>query len=124
MDMRKFSGSGFLKVADLEANGPLRVVIADVREGKYGKPDLEFDDGSKLSVNATNNRTLVNAYGGNSDDWLGQEIELGLGQVEYQGTLQESILVKPISRPTEKRPLPQAKPRKALVSNLDDEVPF
>ena len=51
--------------------------------------------------------------------WLGQEVELSLGQVEYQGALQQSILVKPISRPTEKRPLPQRKC--AGLGNLDDE---
>ena len=78
---------------------PLRVVSVNVTEGQYGRPDLEFDDGSKLSVNATNNRKLLNAYGGKSDDWLNKEVELSIGKVEYQGEQQESIVIKPISPP-------------------------
>ena len=69
MDMRKYSGTVFLKPGDVKA-GPLRVVIVAVTEGKFGRPDLEFSDGTKLSVNATNNRTLVTSYGGESDDWI------------------------------------------------------
>jgi hypothetical protein len=37
-------------------------------------------------VNATNNRILMRAYGRNSDDWVGKEIELYLGEIEFQGT--------------------------------------
>ena len=64
MDMSKFSGSAFLKVPDIkEAPGPVRVVIEAVTIGQYGKPDLTFTDGTKLSVNPTNNRVLIAAYG-------------------------------------------------------------
>jgi len=33
MDMRKYSGTAFLKVGDVRANGPLRKVIVGVTEG-------------------------------------------------------------------------------------------
>jgi hypothetical protein len=108
MDMRKYSGTAFLKPGDVKA-GPLRVVIVDVTEGKFGRPDLEFSDGSKLSVNATNNRTLVTSYGGESSDWVNKEIELSLGEVEYDGQMQETVVVKPISPPIERKP-PRRKP--------------
>ena len=99
-------------------------MIVDVTEGKYGRPDLEFDDGTKLSVNATNNRTLVNAYGGESSPWLGKEIELSLGQVEYQGEMQDSIVVKPISPPIEKKPpVPKPKSENGKRGDMDDEIP-
>src|SRR5262245_60989978 len=126
MDMRKYSGAAFLKVGDVRANGPLRKIIVGVTEGKYGRPDLEFDDGTKLSVNATNNRTLVNDYGGASDDMLNKEIELSLGQVEYQGEPQESIVLKPISPPIEKTPPPPPKPKgeNGKRGDMDDEIPF
>jgi hypothetical protein len=90
MDMSPYSGAAFLKVGNVKVNGPMRVVIADVQLGKYGKPDLAFDDGSKLSVNATNNGILCRAYGMESDDWIGKEIELALGEIEYQGKPQEA----------------------------------
>jgi hypothetical protein len=126
MDMRKYSGAAFLKLGDVRANGPLRVVIAGVTEGKYGKPDLEFDDGTKLSVNATNNRVLVNAYGGESGPWKGKEIELILGQVEYDGKPQDSILVKPISPPIKKKQPPSPKPKSenGKRGDMDDAIPF
>ena len=95
-------------------------MIVDVTEGKYGRPDLEFDDGTKLSLNATNNRTLVTAYGGKSDDWLNKEIELSIGEVEYQGELQESIVIKPISPPIEKKPTAEAEePRRRRHGRRD-----
>jgi hypothetical protein len=128
MDMRKFSGSAFLKVGDVRANGPLRKIIVGITEGKYGRPDLEFDDGTKLSVNATNNRTLVNAYGGESNDMLNKEIELSLGEVEYQGEMQESVIVKPISPPVERKPAPPKPSGESSTGgkpgDMDDEIPF
>ena len=111
MDMKKYSGTAFLKPGDVKA-GPLSVVIVDVTEGKFGRPDLEFSDGTKFSVNATNNRTLVTSYGGESDDWIGKEIELSLGEIEYQGQPQEAVLVKTISPPIERKP-----PRRKLGSD-------
>jgi hypothetical protein len=98
MDMRKFSGTIFLKVDDVR-DGALLMQIAAVREGKYDKPDIVFETGEMLSLNATNTKTLVRAYGPNSEDWIGKEIELALGKVKYQGELQEAVIVKPISPP-------------------------
>ena len=121
MDMRKYSGAAFLKPGDVKAGpGPLEKVIDNVTLGKYGKPDLEFDDGTKLSINATNNKTLINAYGPSSDDWLNKKIELVVGETEYEGEPRESILIKPISPANEKKP----KPKSSRGSDMDDEVPF
>jgi len=119
MDMRKYSGTVFPKRGDVKVNGPLRVVIAGVTESKYGRPDLEFGDGTKLSVNATNNRTLVSSYGGESDNWINKEIELSFGEVEYDGQMQETVIVKPISPPIEKKP-----PKRKPSGDMDDEIPF
>ena len=46
MDMRGCSGAAFIKTGDVR-DGPIRVVIDDVTEGKYGRPDLQLDDGTK-----------------------------------------------------------------------------
>ena len=98
MDMRKYSGKIFIKVDDVRG-GPIRVKIAAVKEGQYGKPDLVFENGDSFSLNATNNRILVQEYGQDSDDWINKEIELFLGEIEYQGEMQEAVRVKPISPP-------------------------
>jgi hypothetical protein len=98
MDIRKFSSPTFLKVNDVR-DGPLQLQIAAVNEGKYEKPDLVFETGGRLSLNATNVNTLMRAYGPNSEDWIGKKIELALGKVKYQGELQEAVIVKPISQP-------------------------
>jgi hypothetical protein len=96
MDMRPFSGRVFLKLDDIRA-GQLELEIADAKPGKYGKPDLYFRSGEILSLNATNCRTLIQAYGPDSTDWVGKQIRLVVGEVEYQGRLQDGIIVEPIS---------------------------
>jgi hypothetical protein len=122
MDMSPYSGAAFLKVGDVKVNGPIRVVIDDVQVGKYGKPDVAFVDGTKLSLNATNNRILCRAYGMESDAWIGKEIELTPGEIEYQGKPQEAILVSPVSPPIENKAL--SKPRKDSDGGMNDEIPF
>jgi hypothetical protein len=118
MDMTKYIGSVFLKVDDIKESGPTRVTIDDVSEGRWGKPDLTFNDGTMLSLNATNGRVLARAYGTESDDWTGKEIELKVGEIEYQGKPQEAILVKPISPPIENKAAPAKKP------DFNDKMPF
>jgi hypothetical protein len=120
MDMSKYLGSAFLKVGDVKA-GLIRSVVADITEGKYGKPDVTFDDGTRLSLNVTNTRILARAYGTDDADWIGKEIELYLGKIDYQGEPQESILVKPISPPIEKKPPPK---RRKGIDDLDSPTDF
>jgi hypothetical protein len=131
MDMKKYNGAFSLKIADIKDAGPSHPVIIGVTEGKYGRPDLEFDDGSKLSLNATNNRTLFKAYGENSADWLEKEVELYVGQIEFEGKLQDSILIRPISPPKEKKKTAPSKETAPPKPNggkdgdvLGDEIPF
>jgi hypothetical protein len=95
MDIAKFAGRKFVKVADV-GNGPLRARIAAVNEGKFEKPDVVFETGDTLSLNTTNARILMRAYGPDSDDWIGKEIELTLGTIEFQNRPQEAVIVKPI----------------------------
>jgi|SRR6516162_817169 hypothetical protein len=134
MDMRKFSGEHFIKVDDVR-DGPLQKQIAVIREGKYGKADLIFEDGDILSLNSTNNKTLVRAYGRSSDDWIGKIIKLYLGQIEYQGSDHEAVLVEPISPtieqikppPVEQTKKKQTKPKSGGGDpdlDPDERIPF
>jgi len=116
MDMSKYMGNVFLKVDDVKASGPIQVRITDISEGRFGKPDLTFHDRTQLSLNVTNVRVLVRAYGMDSDDWLDKEVELEVGEIQYQGKPQDIILLKPISPPIENKAPPKP--------DLDDEIPF
>jgi len=99
MDMSKYGSALFIKPDDVR-NGRRRAVIADVSiDEKFDKPNLTFDDGTQLSANKTNVTTLIKAYGVDSDDWLGMEVDLYLGETEYNNTKNESVLVAPISAP-------------------------
>lgn len=115
MDMKKYSGEHFIKVDDVR-DGPIEGQIAVIREGKYGKPDLIFESGDVLSLNATNNKTLLRAYGTESDRWISKMIKMFLGTIEYQGSDHEAVLVEPISPPIKKD--------KKKPPDFDDEIPF
>lgn len=122
MDMRKYcSGETYLTIADVR-DGPLQMTIADAREGKYDKPDLHLEGGDVLSLNATNRKTLVRAYGFASGSWIGKQIELSLGKTTFEGETRDSIIVNPVS------PALTAAEKAAAgelpADKMDDEIPF
>jgi hypothetical protein len=124
MDMRKYSGESFVKIDDVRG-GSIQAQIAAVKQGKFDKPDLVFETGDVLSLNATNNKTLIRAYGPNSKDWHGKAIEMLLGEVEFQKKMQEAVIVRPVSpllKPEEQTPLPPASSKGD--GGMDDEIPF
>jgi hypothetical protein len=134
MDMRSFGGETFLGVDDVKG-GALVEMIAVVKLGKWDKPNLVFESGSLLSLNATNRKTLIKCWGPNSDDWLGREIRLVLGQVKNKdGELQDGVVVEPISaalprdQQTKLQPeqKPEAKPaqRRPAAPKHDPGHPF
>jgi hypothetical protein len=124
MDMTRYAGDLYLKVEDIRESGPKQVKIEGVEDGQFDKPVAAFNDGTSLSLNHTNVRTLMRSYGPESNDWIGRNIELYIGPTTYQGRVQDSILVKPISPPillSERKPL---KPPKPNPEPLDDNIPF
>ena len=116
MDMRQYAVTTFIKV-DHVRDGPLRLKISEVKQGKYDKPDVYFATGEVLSLNGTNAATLIREFGPDSDDWIDKEVELKLGKIKYQGELQEAVIVEPITRLT-------AAEKKKAVAKMDDEIPF
>jgi hypothetical protein len=121
MDMRKFSGSQFVKCADV-SSGPIREKIAGVEVGKYNKPNITFESGAILSVNATNARALIRAFGRDSESWIGNDVELFLGEIEYQGKPQPAVLLRTISEAaTGKPPAPKkvTKPKPDFDDSTD-----
>jgi hypothetical protein len=61
---------------------------------------------SRLSVNTTNAKILVRAFGPESESWIGKKIKLVLGTIDFRGEPQESVIVEP--------------PK----SDMDDAIPF
>jgi hypothetical protein len=129
MNMREFAGDMYLKVDDLRRSGPKKVTIRSIEDGSFGKPVLKFNDGTLLSVNATNTKALIRAYGEESDDWQGKVIELYIGPTQFNGVPQDSVLVRPISPaiPISERTPPKpaaAVSREDRAREIDDEIPF
>jgi hypothetical protein len=125
MDMKEYVGELFIKIDDVR-EGPLALRIACVKEGKFDKPDMIFETGETLFLNATNIRILMRAYGRNSDDWTGKDVELDLGQVMFQGKPQDSVILKPISPPIPAAQMtaPPAEPATKRNGDMNDEIPF
>jgi hypothetical protein len=120
IDMRKYASENYITVADVR-DGPLQMKIVDVREGKFDKPDLVFETGDILSLNATNRKTLIRAYGFTSDAWISKKIELILGEIPFDKKPQEAVIVRPISpafTPAEKTAIA------AAGSDMNDDIPF
>jgi len=123
-DMTRYAGDLFLRVEDIRESGPKQVKIEGIEDGKFDKPVAKFSDGSSLTLNQTNVRTLLRSYGPESSNWITRDIELYIGTTTYQGRVQDSILVKPISPPippSERKPLKPAEPK---PDPLDDDIPF
>jgi hypothetical protein len=138
MDMREYSGSSFYKVDDLKDQPPVQLRIAIVEIGQYKRPDIIFENGKKLSVNVTNNETLCDSYGYDSESWIGHVIELSVADGKFKGEPIKLIKVRPISKsehygeaaskppePVWKKPEQPAAPSKAGGgAPFDDEIPF
>jgi hypothetical protein len=126
MDMRKYSSEHFIKVDDVR-NGPIEDQIAVVKDGQYDKPNIVLESGDVLSLNATNRKKLVRAYGTESDLWIGKMIRLFLGMIEYQGSDHEAVLVEPVSPPIKggkANKAAKATDKKKPAVDFDDDVSF
>lgn len=119
MDMTKYaqSDSKDLKAADFIGKN-LKVVISNVEVRNYpakddqpatSKPVLSFEGKEKqLVLNATNTKTLCNAYGKDSDDWINHEIGLTVADYTDRG-FGHGWVVKPLDVEPE---------------DFDDDIPF
>jgi hypothetical protein len=136
MDMRQFKKPRFLKVDDIRS-GSRQMRIAGVLQGKYEKPDLVFESGDKLGLSATNIDILAEAYGWDSNMWVGHVVELSAGKGQFSGKEVDMVLLKPISKaevegaetakePTKKK-TPNKPPQLKAVGGggaMDDEIHF
>lgn len=126
MDMSKYAGQSFIKLTDVR-DGPIQEQIAAFGMGKFDRPVLTFENGDALSLNQTNVRVLIRAYGKDGRSWVGHTIELYAGETEFEGKTQESVLINPVSKPTQEQATTAAKRDAAIPPPRDDmneEIPF
>jgi len=135
-DLREY-GTKFVKV-DHVRDGAIQARIVNVFVGEqFGRPVLELETGGQFTLNEGNTTTLIKAWGSNSDDWIGQEIELLLGTyTDWKSrppTEKETVKVRAISPAktaagnsgtASKPPLPASRIATALKDDLSDDVPF
>jgi len=142
--------SNYLKAADLNGK-TARVAISRVVTEDIGgdhKPVMYFKGKEKgMVLNKTNATNIAMAYGYETDDWIGGEIELFPTMVDFQGRSVEAIRVKvPPRRPAaatapatatvapnardraagdwQAPPAAQPATAPAYDNGFDDEVPF
>ena len=126
MDMTKYAGAGFITFETVRGQA-LRETIAEVTLGQYGKPVLTFANGKMVSVNATNAKALIKAFGTESDGWIGQRIELRAGSIKFKGLDTDVVLIAPLDaalRAGKATKRPAAKTGPTLAEEMNDEVPF
>ena len=125
MDMSKYaSAAGFIGVDDVKAGQ--KETITDVKLGNFDKPVVEFESGAKLSLNKTNVRKLIEAFGEDSRDWTGCAVELSAGEINYQGASTRCVLVTPLVE-ADALPKPAAAKKSSPTKtgdDMDEAIPF
>jgi hypothetical protein len=145
-----YDQSRFLKAADLDG-GETKVRIKSVTEEKVG-PDKDqklvvwfTNDKRGFVLNQTNNRILREAFGDETDGWVGKIVVLFSSMIDFRGHMTPGLRVripppkgdgrvvtrpiKPAAKPVVDEDLdaePPAKPaaKPSLTDELDDEIPW
>lgn len=138
VDTTRFAATNgsFLKVQDLEA-GPIRVSIGDVTmETAFGKDALVLDFSDhpgKLRLNPTRTREVQALFGRESEDWIGQAIELYMGEYVWNGETKDCVSIRaptPAGETSAPSPATQTEPAVASTAAIthneisEDDLPF
>jgi hypothetical protein len=131
--------SKYLKAGDLQGRSIKAKVGNIVQEilGNDTKMVIYFANKEKGMVcNRTNAMTLAEAWGPDTDNWIGGDIEIFSTKVPFQGKLTDSLRVRPIVATPAVRPIaprqtapanqPLAPPpaSEADYGAIDDDIPF
>jgi hypothetical protein len=122
MDATQYAGSSYLTVEDL-ADGSRTEEITDVFVGPYEKLVAQFESGAALSLNVTNTKALIKAYGEDTDDWIGKSVELYVGETYYKNEPKKSVLVR-APEPRGELPNNVPPPHDEEPPPYGDEIPF
>ena len=119
------SSSGLLKKEDI-GNARPKVMVERVAITEFDgqrKLVLHFQGKEKgLALNKTNAQILAMTYGTESDNWLGQLVELWVDPyVTFGGKMVGGIKLTPKSPPKSQQPAPA---NGAPPPPFDDDIPF
>src|SRR5262245_2326217 len=102
MDSSKFSNSTRITVNSL-GDDVRQETIVEAEVGQFKKLELVLRSGGRFSLNATNLKKMQKAYGKETDDWMGKEVKLVVGEVTFKGEQVESVVLTPVTPPTANR---------------------
>ena len=99
MDINAAFPTKYVSAADITGKEPIvtiaRIVMEEIEEGKQ-KPVLYFANAQKgLVLNKTNSMNISTIYGPETDQWIGQSIQLFTTWVDFNGRSVEAVRVKP-----------------------------
>lgn len=97
MNIGEVFPSNYLKAADLKGKVVKvkikAVTVEDIGDDK--KPVIRFEGRDRgLALNKTNAGIIASAYGQETDNWNGKEIELRPDKTQFQGQLVDCIRVQ------------------------------
>jgi hypothetical protein len=136
MDARKFA-SKYIK-PDSVRDGAIETRIINVYEdAQYSRLMIELETGSQFGLNDSNTNRLIQAWGSDTNNWIGQELALELGTYKdwrEGGVEKETVRVRAIS-PANAAPSSGASGSKKPVlppvrkpapgrDDMDDQIPF
>ncbi len=125
--------SSYLKAEDLAGRRHRLAMAKVVQEEIGGEPKvLVYFQGAKkgLVLNKTNAYVLADAFGTETDGWVGQVAELYPTKVNFQGRLVDAIRLEPVVGKATKQaegtlPIQTAeRPNGRLADDLNDSIPF
>jgi hypothetical protein len=134
MDARKYA-SKYIRPDDVR-DAPIKTrTISVLEDDRYNRLLLELETGSQFALNDGNTNTLIKAWGHNTDDWIGLELQLELGTYKDWRAdppeEKETVRVRAISpgKDAQNGSAPASKPLPPSVvlaskAEMDDEIPF
>ena len=115
--------SKFLKAGDLNGNQIVVTIKDCIVEtiGEDKRPVLYFAGKEKgVVLNKTNATNVSEAYGPDTDEWVGRKVVLYTAYVDFQGRSVESIRIR---KPKDSEMNGSAKPQASTAPQFDEPPP-
>jgi hypothetical protein len=134
MDIGMFA-SNWVKPDDVRHETLVTRIIAVLMNDKLNRPKLELENGMQFTLFERNVDVLIKAWGRNTDDWPGYEVELSyepysIKKSDGSTEEKEGVKIRPISPRKAVPPdangggVPLPPTRQQLRNEMDDSIPF
>ena len=124
MNINSAFPSAYLRSVDIKGSRPTATIesceLEPVGQGADQKdlPVLRFKGkDSGLVLNRTNANVIIAAFGDETAEWIGRDIEIFVTEVQYKGDVVDGLRVS-VPKQDEKKPVVD------LDTDVEDEVPF